>query len=114
MGPQRSRAGRWRLGHGSAEPCGDLAGLVILEELMDTAAAEPRGGGNLSDGQPGVVGCHDRPDPFLLCLSQSRGRQTEAGLELLLVLDALVELFTSLHDLEITRLSHSCPANWTG
>jgi hypothetical protein len=32
----------------------------------------------------------------------------------LLVLDALVELFTSLHGLENTYLAQSCPANWTG
>src|SRR5262249_10115228 len=70
-------------------------------------------GGDLSDGQPGVVGCHDRPDPFLFCRSQSCGRQTEACLELLLVPDALMEWFTSLHGLENTRVSHIFPANWT-
>jgi hypothetical protein len=72
---------------------------------MHTAAAEPCRCGNLADGQPGVVSGHDRPDPFLRRRSQSRGRHTEAGRELLRVLDALVEWFTSLHGL---------PANWTG
>lgn len=32
----------------------------------------------------------------------------------LLVPDTVVELFTSRHNLENTRLSHACPANWTG
>jgi len=73
-----------------AEPRRDLPGLGVLEELMDTAAAQPCRGGDLSDGQPGVVGCHDRPDPFLFCRSQSCGRQTEACLELLLVPDTLM------------------------
>jgi hypothetical protein len=67
------------------------SGLVVLEELMDPAAAQPSRGGDLADRQPGVAGGHDRPDPFLLCLRQSRGRQTESCLELLLVPDALVE-----------------------
>src|SRR5712692_6566704 len=43
-------------------------GLVVLEELMDTATRQPRGRGDLSDRQPGLVGGDDRPDPFLLCL----------------------------------------------
>jgi hypothetical protein len=39
-----------------AEPRRDLLRLGALEELMDTAAAQPCRGGDLSDGQPGVVG----------------------------------------------------------
>ena len=96
------------------EPRRDLPGLGVLEELMDTAAAQPRSGRNLSDRQPSVVGRHDGPDPFLLCLSQSCSRHTETCLKLLFVPDTLVELFTSLHNLENTRSSHACPANWTG
>ena len=81
---------------------------------MDTATTQPCRGGNLSNGEPSPVGCRDGPDPFLLGRGQPCGRHTEACLELLLVPDALVELFTSLHSLENTRLSHICPVNWTG
>ena len=96
------------------EPRGDLAGLVVLEELMDTAPAQPGRGGNLSDRQPGLVGRHDGPDPFLLRLGQARGRQAQSGCELLCVSDTVSEGHTSFHGLENTGLSLLCPVNWTG
>ena len=48
------------------EPRGALLGLVALQELMDTAAAQPRSCGSLSDRQPSVMGSHDGPEAFLL------------------------------------------------
>src|SRR2546428_5413082 len=101
------------MGTEQTEPRGDLASLIVLEELMDTATAQPRGRSDLSDRQPGLVGRHDGPDPFLLRLGEARCRQAQSGCELLFVSDTVSKGLTGFHVLENTHLSLICPVNWT-
>src|SRR5262249_47605725 len=88
------------------------AALRVGEEWL--ATAHPGRGSKRSDGQPGLLGGHDRPAPFLRGRRPSRGRHTESCLELWRVVDALVSWCTRLHPLEKPRCSHICPGNWTG
>src|SRR5438309_7063543 len=72
------------------------------------------GRGTLSDQQPGVVGGHGRPEPFLLRLSQPCSRHAQPCCEVLCASEALSEGLTSVQILENTRVSLLCPAHWTG
>src|SRR4030095_11788420 len=87
---------------------------VFVGGVGDRAPAKASRCRNLSDRQPGLVGRHDGPDPFLLRLGQPCGRRAQSGGELLFVSDTLSECFTSFHGLENTRVSLRCPVNWTG
>jgi hypothetical protein len=83
------------------QPCRNLAGFSLLEELMDTAAAQARRGGDLSDGEASVTRSDDGPDPLLFGLVQPRGRQAQALFGLLFVLEALSAFFSGVHVLRI-------------
>jgi len=83
------------------EPCGNLAGFSVLEQLMDTAAAQARGGSDLPDGEAGVTRSDDGPDPLLFGLVQMRGRQAQALFGLLFAQEALVAFFSSVYALRI-------------
>ena len=48
------------------EPLGNVAGFMILEELMDTAAAQSGRRSDVADGESGLMGRNDGPDPFAL------------------------------------------------
>jgi hypothetical protein len=39
---------------------------MIVEELMDTAAAQSCRRGDVADGEAGLMGRNDGPDPFAL------------------------------------------------
>jgi hypothetical protein len=90
------------------EPRGELTGRIVLEQLMDTAPAQPSCCGDLAAGQSSLVGGHNRPDPFLLCVGQPGSRQAQPCCELLVTLDALVELRAGLHGLENTWVFILC------
>ena len=79
------------------QPLGHLAGVVVLKELVNTAAAQAGSGGDLSNRQPGLVGGHDRPDALAFGVFESCSRQLESGLQLSFMLDTLSECFTSFH-----------------
>ena len=83
------------------QPGRNLAGFGILEQLMDTAAAQARRGGNLPNGETSVIRGDDGPDPFLFGLAQPRGRQAQALFGLLFVLEALAAFFSGVHTLRI-------------
>lgn len=95
-------------------PCGNLAGVVVVEELVDTVAAQAGGSCDLADRESCVMNCDDCPDTLLLGLNQPRGGKTEPRVQLLFTTDALSEDLANFHALEDTRLSSICPGNWTG
>ena len=79
---------------------------------MDAAAAEPRGGRDLADGQTGLVGLDDSPDPLLLGFFEPFGGEPQPVGELPFAADLLPELVVGLHHL---RLSDAvAPVQQTG
>jgi hypothetical protein len=72
------------------QPCEDLVDLVVLEELMDTATAQPCRRSDLPDREASSVGSNNRPDPFLLRVGQPYRGETQPRLELLFPSDTLV------------------------
>jgi hypothetical protein len=96
------------------EPCGTLAGVVVLEELMDPAAAQAGRGGDLSDGQPRVVGRNDGPEALALGLCKPRGGQAEPCVQGWFAPDAWPPWLTRLHPSETSGVSLDCLGNWTG
>lgn len=70
---------------------------MAYEELVNPAAAQAGGGGDLPDRQPGLVGGHDRPDALAFGFFESCSRQLESGLQLSFMLDTLSECFTRFH-----------------
>jgi hypothetical protein len=95
------------------EPCRNLAG-VVLEELMDPAAAQAGRGGDLSNGQPRVMGRNDGPQALALGLCETRGGQAEPCVQGLFAPDAWPQWLTSLRTPEKSGVSLDCPGNWTG
>jgi hypothetical protein len=79
----------------------DLAGLLLLEKLVNTAAAQARGGSDLADRPSCLVGRHDRPDALACGVCEPCRRHVESGLESAFMLDTLSECFTSFHALRI-------------
>src|SRR4051812_24252959 len=95
------------------EPPGDLARLFRAQELVDPARAEPRGGRDLADRQPRLMGLDDGPDPLPLGLFEPFRGQAEAGSKLLLASNPLAEGIVGLHPFRIGASPSPCPANWT-
>jgi hypothetical protein len=95
------------------EPRWNLVGFIVLEQLMDTAAAQARRGGDLPNGEAGVTRGDDGPDPLLFGLMQMRGRQAQALFGLLFAQEALVAFFSGVHALRIpvygSGVQHSGP-----
>jgi hypothetical protein len=83
------------------QPHWNLAGFRILEQLMDTAAAQARCRGDLPDGAAGVRRSDDGPDPLLFSLMQPCRCQTQAFFGLLFVLGTLSTFFSGAHTLRI-------------
>ena len=78
--------------------------VVLLEELVDTAAAQASRSGNLPNGEAGVRRGDDGPDTRLFSLMQPRRRQSQAFFDLLFVLEALSAFFSGVHTLRIRAL----------
>jgi hypothetical protein len=55
------------------ESPGNVAGFMVLEDLMDTAAAQARRRGDVADGEAGLMGRNDGPDTFALGFCEPRG-----------------------------------------
>jgi hypothetical protein len=96
------------------EPLGNLAGVVVLEELMDTVAPQAGRGGDLSDGQARVVGRDAGPEALGLGLCEPRSGQAEPCFQVLFAPDTLPQLPTSFHTPGQSGASRNRPANWTG
>jgi hypothetical protein len=79
------------------EPRGNLAGFSILEQLMDTAPAQARRGGDLPDGEAGVRRGNNSSDPLVFGLVQPRRRQAQALVGLLVVQEVLSAFFSGVH-----------------
>jgi hypothetical protein len=95
-------------------PCGNLASFLVVEELVDTAAAQVGGSCDLADRESCVMSYDDCPDTLLLGLNQRCGGEMEPRVQLLCTTDAFSEDLANFHALEDTRLSSICPGNWTG
>ena len=115
------RLRRWALPVGSGlmvtkgpAPRRELAGRVVVEAWVDTAAAESDGGSDLPDGQASLTGGHNGPAPFLCGVNQACGGAMKPRFELLCTTDAWSGDRTSFHGLEESGLAHNGPANWTG
>jgi hypothetical protein len=78
------------------QPRRNLAGFGILEQLMDTAAAQATRSGDLSDGEASVTRSDDGPETLLFGLVQPCGRQAQALFGLLFALDALSAFFSGV------------------
>jgi len=48
------------------EPLRNVAGFMVLEELMDAASAQSGRRGNVSERESGIMGRNDGPDTFAL------------------------------------------------
>jgi hypothetical protein len=79
------------------EPRWNLVGFIVLEQLMDTAAAQARRRGDLPNGEAGVTRGDAGLDPLLFGLMQMRGRQAPALFGLLFAQEALVAFFLGVH-----------------
>jgi hypothetical protein len=95
-------------------PCGNLAGVVVLEELMDPAAAQAGRGGDLSERQPRVVGRDDGPEALALGLCEPRSGQAEPCVQGWFAPDTWPQWRTRLHTPENRGIALACPGNWTG
>jgi len=79
----------------------DLAGFLLLEELVNTAAAQASGSSDLADRPSGVVGRYDRPEALAFGVCEPCSCQLESGLLLAFMPDMLSECVTSFHALRI-------------
>jgi hypothetical protein len=95
-----------------AEPRRDLTGRVILKRLMEATTAQPRRCGNLSDRNHGLVGGHDRPAPFLVCVGQPHGGRAEPCPNELCTTDTLSQGLAGFHFVQDRGCVLICPANW--
>src|SRR5262249_34410204 len=80
-----------------AEPSGDLAGLVRVEELVDPARTEAGWGRDLANRQPRLMGFDEGPDSLALGVVQVLRGEAEACGNLLLAANPLLELVVGFH-----------------
>jgi len=76
------------------EPLRNVAGFMVLEELMDAASAQSGRRGNVADRESGIMGRNDGPDTFAFGFLSSRGGQLEPSFKFSFMLDKLVDFFT--------------------
>ena len=69
---------------------------------MDPARAEPRGDRDLADGQAGLVGLDDGPDPLLLGFFEPFGGEPQPVGELPFAADLLPELVVGFHHVRLS------------
>jgi hypothetical protein len=78
-----------------------LPSFLLLEEVVNTAAAQTGDGRDFSDRPPCTVGSHDRVEALTCGFIEPCDSQVESGLQFLLMSDTLSECFMSFHTLSI-------------
>ncbi len=93
------------------EPHRDLMRVVCLKQLRNPGRTDVGSPCDLPDGQAGLLGRHDGPDPFPLGVGQPRHGEAESGDQLLLVTDTLLQGFRGFHVQQDSRFSLCCTEN---